>query len=156
MLDIHADAPAFKLVDENGEAHKLSDYNGKWLVIYFYPKDDTPGCTKEACTIGEIYDEFEAIGVTVLGISKDSPASHSKFKIKYHLPFTLLSDESTEVMQKYGAWQESSMFGKNSMGTARITYIVDPLGKVAKVYPKVSPETHALQLLKDLKELQSA
>lgn len=154
MLEIYTKAPAFELVDEKGSVHKLSDYKGEWLVIYFYPKDDTPGCTKEACTIGEVYDEFEKMGVTVLGISKDSPASHDKFKAKYHLPFVLLSDESTEVIQKYGAWQERSMYGRKFMGTARITYIIDPEGAVAKVYPKVDPATHASQLLKDLKELQ--
>lgn len=155
MLEINTKAPAFKLVDEKEEPHRLSDYKGKWVVIYFYPKDDTPGCAKEACTISEVYDDFEKMGVTVLGVSKDSSASHVKFKEKYHLPFTLLSDESTTMIEKYGAWQERSLYGRKFMGTVRITYIIDPKGKVVKVYPKVSPATHALQLLKDLKQLLS-
>jgi peroxiredoxin Q/BCP len=153
MLDIHAKAPAFTLLDENGEKHRLSEYAGKWVVLYFYPKDDTPGCTKEACTIAEVYDDFAKLGAVVLGVSKDSPASHLKFKEKYHLPFTLLSDEATTVIQKYGAWQERSLYGRRFMGTARITYLIDPKGKVAKVYAKVSPATHAVLLLKDLRGL---
>lgn len=154
MLEIDTKAPAFKLVDEIGQTHKLSDYIGKWVVLYFYPKDDTPGCTKEACTIGEVYDEFAKMGVSVLGVSKDSPDSHATFKEKYHLPFTLLSDESTKMIEKYGAWQERSLYGRKFMGTQRITYIINPKGKIVKVYPKVSPASHAVQLLKDLKILQ--
>ncbi len=153
MLEIHTKAPAFSLSDEAGTIRKLSDYAGSWVVLYFYPKDDTPGCTKEACVISEVYDEFEALGVTVLGVSKDSPASHKAFKEKYQLPFTLLSDEELKTIQAYGAWQERSMYGKKFMGTARITYIIDPKGKVARVYPKVSPADHALELLKDLRSL---
>ncbi|NCT02134.1 peroxiredoxin [Candidatus Parcubacteria bacterium] len=154
MLDIKRKAPAFHLKDETGTVRRLSDYSGSWVIIYFYPKDDTPGCTKEACTIAEIYDEFASLGVTVLGVSKDSSESHAQFKEKYHLPFTLLSDESTKMIQAYGAWQEHSMYGKKFMGTARITYVVDPKGKIVAVYPKVSPASHALQLLKDLKTIQ--
>lgn len=153
MLTINQKAPAFNLVDEVGNKHRLSDYKGQWLVIYFYPKDDTPGCTKEACGIAEVYDEFAKMGVKVFGISKDSPASHLKFKEKYHLPFTLLSDESTAMIEKYGVWKEKSMYGKTFMGIDRITYIIDPAGKVAKVYPKVSPADHALKLLNDLRTL---
>jgi len=153
MLEINTKAPDFNLLDENEVSHQLKDYAGKWLVIYFYPKDDTPGCTKEACTIAEIYDEFATLGVTVLGVSKDSPSSHLKFKEKYSLPFTLLSDESTEMIEAYGAWSEKSMFGKKHHGINRVTYLINPEGEIAKVYPKVSPAEHALELLKDLKEL---
>jgi len=156
MLEIKSNAPAFSLPDEAGVVYKKSDYKDKWLVIYFYPKDDTSGCTKEACAIAEVYDEFESLGVKVFGVSKDSSASHAKFKEKYNLPFTLLSDESTEMIQKYGAWKEKSMYGRKYFGTDRITYIVNPKGKIAKVYPKVSPADHALQILSDLKELLSA
>jgi peroxiredoxin Q/BCP len=153
MLEINEQAPDFNLLDEDENPHSLVDYKGEWLIIYFYPKDDTPGCTKEACTIAEIYDEFSALGVSVIGVSKDSPKSHKKFKEKYSLPFILLSDESTEMLQAYGVQIEKSMFGKKYLGTARITYLVNPEGKIVKVYPKVSPANHALELLKDLKEL---
>ncbi len=153
MLEVDTKAPLFSLLDENGKKHSLSDYVGKWLVVYFYPKDDTSGCTKEACAIAEVYEGFAKLGVAVLGVSKDSSVSHAKFKEKYHLPFTLLSDESTETIQAYGAWKEKSMYGKKYMGTDRITYIINPEGMVAKVYSKVSPADHADQLLKDLKEL---
>ncbi len=154
MLAIGKKAPAFNLLDQNGKQHKLSDYDGKWRIVYFYPKDDTAGCTKEACAIAEVYKDFSKAGVKVFGVSKDSPASHKAFVKKYNLPFTLLSDESTKMIEKYGAWQERSMYGKKFMGTARISYIIDPIGKIAAVYPKVSPDKHALQLLADLKELK--
>jgi peroxiredoxin Q/BCP len=156
MLEINTKAPSFKLPDENGQVHTLADYKGKWLVIYFYPKDDTPGCTKEACVIGEVYGEFAKLEVSVLGVSKDTSSSHLAFKEKYKLPFTLLSDESTRTIARYGAWQERSLYGRKFMGTARVTYIIDPKGRVAKVYSRVSPATHALQLLKDLRTLLAA
>ena len=155
MLEIKDNAPAFSLPDEAGKVHKKSDYKDKWMVIYFYPKDNTSGCTKEACGIAEVYDEFEKMGVKVFGVSKDSPASHTKFIEKFNLPFTLLSDESTEMIQKYEAWKEKSMYGKKYWGIDRITYIVNPKGKIAKVYPKVVPADHALQILSDLKQLLS-
>ena len=156
MLAINTKAPAFTLVDDSNVKRKLSEFKGKWVVLYFYPKDDTPGCTKEACGIAEVYDDFAKLGVTVLGVSKDSPATHTKFKEKYNLPFTLLSDESTEMMQSYEAWKEKSMFGKKYMGIVRITYILNPSGKIAKAYPKVTPADHALTLLKDLENLIQA
>jgi peroxiredoxin Q/BCP len=153
MLDIHTKAPAFSLLDENEHAHSLEDYAGQWLVLYFYPKDDTPGCTEEACVITQVYDDFKELGVSVIGVSKDSSASHKKFKEKYSLPFTLLSDESTQMIQAYDALAEKSMFGKRYAGINRITYIINPAGEIEKVYPKVSPAEHALELLKDLKVL---
>lgn len=156
MLDIGNIAPAFTLPDHEGKKHALKDLRGQWVIVYFYPKDDTSGCTTEACAIKEVYEEFAALGVTVLGISKDSPESHAAFKSKYDLPFTLLSDESTKVIDTYGAWQERSMYGRKFMGTARISYLINPKGKIVEVYPKVSPAKHALQLLKDVKTHQSA
>jgi thioredoxin-dependent peroxiredoxin len=123
-------------------------------VIYFYPKDDTPGCTKEACTIAEVYSEFASLGVTVLGVSKDSIQSHKKFAEKYKLPFRLLSDPTGSMIEAYGAWKEKSMFGKTAMGTLRITYLINPAGLVEKVYPNVDPASHALEMLKDIKILQ--
>lgn len=154
MLKAGRKAPAFKLADQDGKMHALKDYVGKWVLIYFYPKDDTPGCTKEACTIAEIYKDFKRMGVTVFGVSKDSVKSHKKFAEKYSLPFTLLSDESTEMIQKYQAWGEKKMRGKAYMGTFRVSYLVSPEGTIAKVYPDVDPANHALQLLADLKVIQ--
>lgn len=153
MLSENTKAPSFTVPDETGTKRRLSEFKGQWVVLYFYPKDDTTGCTKEACGIAEVYDEFSALGVAVLGVSKDSPASHTKFKEKYHLPFTLLADESTEMIQTYDAWKEKSMYGRKYFGTERVTYIISPQGKIAKVYPKVTPADHALILLADLRKL---
>lgn len=154
MLELHTKAPEFSLFDQNEQTHTLSQYLGQWLVVYFYPKDDTPGCTKEACTIAEVYSEFASLGVTVLGVSKDSIQSHKKFAEKYKLPFRLLSDPSGSMIEAYGAWKEKSMFGKTAMGTLRITYLINPAGLVEKVYPDVDPASHALEILKDIKLLQ--
>jgi len=154
MLAIGKKAPVFSLRDQDGKLHKLSDYDGKWRIVYFYPKDDTAGCTKEACAIAEVYKDFSKAGVKVFGVSKDSVVSHKKFAQKYNLPFTLLSDESTKIIEKYGAWQERSLYGRKFMGTVRVSYIINPAGKIAAVYPKVSPDKHALQLLADVKELK--
>ena len=154
MLELHANAPEFSLFDQNEQTHTLGQYLGQWLVIYFYPKDDTPGCTKEACTIAEVYSEFASLGVTVLGVSKDSIASHKKFAEKYKLPFRLLSDPTGSMIEAYGAWKEKSMFGKTAMGTLRITYLINPAGLIEKVYPNVDPASHALEILKDIKLLQ--
>jgi peroxiredoxin Q/BCP len=151
MLSIGSPAPDFNRYDQDGVAHTLAEYRGKWLVIYFYPKDDTPGCTKEACTIAEIYEDFAKLGVAVIGVSKDGIKSHKKFAEKYHLPFTLLADEDTEMNQAYGAWGEKTMYGRRYMGTMRITYVIDPSGNIAKAYPEVDPANHALELLTDLK-----
>jgi peroxiredoxin Q/BCP len=149
-------APAFTLLDQNSTKHSLSDYVGKWVVLYFYPKDDTPGCTTEACNFR---DERESIAVLgnceVIGISKDSVKSHKKFAEKYGLNFTILSDESTDTINAYGAWQEKSMFGKKYMGIQRMTVIIDPASNIAKEYPKVDPKKHAAEIIKDLQKLQS-
>jgi len=116
MLVVGTEAPSFTLPDEEGNLHSLSDFKGKWVVLYFYPKDNTPGCTTEACSVRDVYDALLAQGAVVIGISKDSPQSHKKFKQKYNLPFYLLSDESTQTMQTYGAWGEKTMYGKKSDG----------------------------------------
>ncbi len=131
----------FILVDQDKVMHKLSDYSSGRVLLYFYPKDDTPGCTKEACTITEVYDDFKKAGITVLGISSDSPESHKKFKEKYNLPFTLLSDTDKKVIKDYGA--SSLLF------TKRISYLIDK-GVIIKVYPKVDPATHAMEILKEI------
>ena len=145
LLSIGAHAPEFSLQDHTGTIRTLSEYKGSYLVVYFYPKDDTPGCTKEACMIRDMYDEYAQNGIVVLGISKDSPESHIKFKEKYELPFTLLSDPGQSTIQAYGA--SGTLFNK------RITYIIDPEGVIAKVYPDVDPASHATELLNDLKTL---
>ena len=144
-------AKEFNLPDESGKFHKLSDYHGRWVVLYFYPKDDTPGCTKEACGFRDGLSQLEELGVVVLGVSKDSPKSHQKFKEKYHLNFPLLSDESKEVIQAYGAWGEKSFMGKKFYGILRKTYLVDPDGELKKIYEKVDPTKHSAEILAEVK-----
>lgn len=156
MLKIGRKAPLFKLLDQNGEEQSLKAQKGQWVLLYFYPKDDTPGCTKEACTIAEVYKDFSRLKVKVFGMSKDNVRSHKKFAEKYELPFTLLSDPTMETMAKYGALALKKMYGKEVRGTNRISYVIDPEGKIAQVYPEVDPASHALQLLKDIKALQKA
>lgn len=150
-------APSFSLPDQHGKIRSLSDYAGKWVVLFFYPKDDTPGCTTEACNFR---DEREAIAefgnAEVIGISKDSVKSHAKFAEKYKLNFTILSDESTETIQAYGAWQLKKFMGREFMGIQRMTVIIDPEGNIAKTYPKVDPKKHAAEIITDLKELQAS
>ncbi|HSX08618.1 MAG TPA: thioredoxin-dependent thiol peroxidase [Candidatus Saccharimonadales bacterium] len=147
-------AHGFSLPDQYGDTHKLSDYLGKWVVVYFYPKDDTPGCTKEACSFRDNIQTLASKNVVVIGISKDSVGSHQKFGDKYKLNFTLLSDESGDVVKKYDAWGEKKFLGKSFMGILRKTYIIDPKGKIAKVYEKVNPDKHTAEILEDLQELQ--
>lgn len=154
MLEVGNKAPEFTLKDSEGKEHSLSDYSGKWVLIYFYPKDMTPGCTVEACSMRDAQPDFSKLDAVVLGVSKDSEASHAKFQEKHDLNFTLLSDESTEMIQAYEAWGEKSMFGKKYMGINRISYLINPAGEIAKVYTKVSPKTHTEEVLKDLKEFQ--
>lgn len=143
-------APDFELPDQKGDVHRLADYRGQWVLVYFYPKDDTPGCTKEACAIRDSWPDFEKLKIRVFGVSKDSVASHAKFAGKYDLPFTLLSDESLEMLKAYGAWQKKKMAGREYMGIVRMSCLVDPGGKIAKVYSKVKPAEHAAQVLGDL------
>ncbi len=156
MLKIGRKAPTFSLLDQDSTTHTLKQYAGSWVLLYFYPKDDTPGCTKEACMIADVYKDFKRMKVTVLGVSKDTPRSHKKFAEKYNLPFTLLSDPTMEMMDTYGAFVEKQMYGKTVRGTNRISYLINPEGKIAKAYPEVDPANHALELLKDIKTLQKA
>lgn len=145
-------APEFELPDENGETKTLSDYSGNWLILYFYPKDDTPGCTIEACSLRDARDDLIDLGAEVVGISKDSTDSHDKFKAKHSLNFTLLSDESGKTIEAYDAWGKK-MFGKE--GILRKTFIIDPEGVVQKVYGRVTPAGHGNQIISDLKALQN-
>ncbi len=154
MLEVGDKAPAFTLLDQNNNKHKLSDYKNQWVVLYFYPKDDTPGCTKEACGMRDNLPQFKKMKAVVLGVSKDSPESHKAFKQKYKLPFTLLSDEDVKMQTKYGVWREKINFGKKYFGTKRMTFIIDPKGNIAKIYKSVKPPTHAEQVLNELTKLQ--
>ncbi|MFN3188452.1 MAG: thioredoxin-dependent thiol peroxidase [Candidatus Paceibacteria bacterium] len=154
MLKIGKKVPAFSLLDQLEQKHTLKQYAGQWVLIYFYPKDDTPGCTKEACMIADVYKDFKRLKVNVFGVSKDTPKTHKKFAEKYNLPFTLLSDPEMVMIAKYGAFKEKKMFGKTVRGTLRISYLISPEGTIAKVYPEVDPASHALELLKDIKQLQ--
>jgi len=146
-------APAFSLPDQAGMTHALSDYAGKWVLLYFYPKDDTPGCTLEACQIRDQFQDFGSIGAVVLGVSTDSVASHAKFAKKYDLPFTLLADTNKEVVGKYGVFGEKKFMGRTYMGTMRTSFLIRPDGTIAKVYEKVKPETHAAEVIADLGSL---
>ena len=143
-------APDFELETDSGESVRLSDYRGKPVVLYFYPKDNTPGCTKEACAIRDAWSEFERRGAVVLGVSADSVSSHVRFKTKYRLPFTLLSDPGHEVIERYGAWKPKRLAGKSFFGIVRSTFLIDAEGKVAKVWPKVDPAKHADWVLAEL------
>ena len=143
-------APDFMLPDQDGVAHSLSSYQGRWVLLYFYPKDDTPGCTIEACTIRDQFKDFNTIGAVVLGVSTDSVQSHKKFATAYELPFTLLADEHKEVVGAYGVFGEKKFMGKTYMGASRASFLIDPSGKIAKVYEKVKPEKHASEVLADL------
>ncbi len=147
-------APDFTLPDENGEPVRLSDFRGKRVILYFYPKDNTSGCTREACDFRDHFPDFRAADAVVLGVSKDGQKSHQNFKRKYDLPFKLLSDESTEVMQKYGVWQEKSMYGRKYMGTVRSTFLIDENGTIQRIWPKVKVAGHAEEVLKALQALQ--
>lgn len=147
-------APAFNLPDQDGKMHKLSDYKGKWVLLFFYPKDNTSGCTKEACAIRDEFPRFGKLDAVVFGVSKDSVVSHKKFAGKHGLPFTLLSDSEIEVQKKYGAWRNKKMAGREYMGTYRMSYLIDPGGKIAKVYEKVKPAEHAAEVLEDLEALK--
>lgn len=147
MLKIGEKAPDFALTDKNGNTVRLSDFLGKRVVLYFYPKDNTPGCTRQACAYAGLYHEFEKRNVAVIGISRDSTASHEKFAEKYALPFILLSDPEHETIAAYGAWQEKKLYGKTSFGTVRTTFLIDEQGNIAHIMPKVKPDTNAEEIL---------
>ena len=151
MLETGMKAPEFTLEDKNGNTVSLSDFKGKKVVVYFYPKDNTPGCTRQACAFAERYDEFKEKNIEVIGISKDSTASHIKFAEKYNLPFILLADPELKAIKAYGVWQEKKLYGKVSMGVVRTTFIVDEDGNIEKIMPKVKPDTNAEEILEALK-----
>ncbi len=150
MLDVGIKAPDFSLPDQNGRIHSLSDYKGQKVVLYFYPKDSTAGCTKQACAFGELYPQFKEKGAVVLGVSKDSVASHKKFEEKNGLPFTLLSDTEKEVIQAYDVWKEKKMYGKVTMGVVRTTYLIDEDGVIVKAMDKVKAADNPAQMLEAL------
>ena len=151
MLEVGSKAPEFTLPDKDGKPVSLSDFAGKKVVLYFYPRDNTPGCTRQACAFAGAYEEFKKIDAVVIGISKDSAASHQKFAEKYSLPFILLSDPELAAIQAYGVWQEKKNYGKVSMGVVRSTFVIDENGVIEKVMPKVKPDTNAGVILDYLK-----
>jgi peroxiredoxin Q/BCP len=155
LIDVGKKAPAFALPDQQGKTHSLKDYAGKPLVLYFYPKDDTPGCTKEACNFQSSLPNFKKVGAPVLGVSVLDTKSKAKFAEKYDLTFPLLADEDHAVAEKYGAWQERSMYGRKFMGIARITYLIDADGKVAKRWDSVKVDAHADDALQAVKALNA-
>ncbi len=152
MLEVGMKAPDFTLPDQNGNEVSLSDFAGKKVVLYFYPRDNTPGCTRQACAFAQSYEAFKSKDVVVIGVSKDSVASHLKFVQKYELPFILLSDPDLQAIQEYDVWKEKKMYGKVSMGVVRSTYIIGEDGTIEKVMPKVKPDTNAADILSYLEE----
>ncbi|MBR7147951.1 MAG: thioredoxin-dependent thiol peroxidase [Firmicutes bacterium] len=150
MLAVGMKAPEFTLNDKDGKAVSLSQFKGKKVVLYFYPKDSTPGCTRQACAFAGAYDVYKEMGVEVIGISKDSVKSHSNFATKYELPFVLLSDPELQAIQAYDVWKEKKLYGKVSMGVVRTTYVIDEEGVIEHVMPKVKPDTNAEEILKYL------
>ena len=150
MLTVGMQAPNFTLLDKNGKPVSLADFRGRRVVLYFYPRDNTPGCTRQACAFAGAYREFQERNVAVIGISRDSVASHVKFAEKYDLPFVLLSDPDLEAIQAYGVWQEKKNCGKVSMGVARTTFLIDAEGRIERVMPKVKPDTNAEEILASL------
>ncbi len=150
MLEIGTPAPDFTLPDQNGDLHSLADYRGQKVVLYFYPRDNTAGCTKQACAFGELYPQFQERGAVVIGVSKDSVASHKRFEEKYGLPFTLLSDTGHEVLEAYDVWKEKKLYGKVSMGVIRTTYLIDEEGVITKAFGKVKAADNPAQMLGEL------
>ena len=153
MLETGTKAPDFTLNDKDGKVVSLSDFMGKKVVLYFYPKDNTPGCTRQACAFAAAYEDFKTLDAVVIGVSKDSEASHRKFAERYGLPFILLSDPELKAIQAYGVWQEKKNYGKVSMGVVRSTFIIDEKGLIEKVMPKVKPDTNAAEILAYLKSV---
>lgn len=150
MLKEGQKAPNFKLKDQNGKVISLDSLKGRNVVLYFYPKDNTSGCTTEACNFRDEFPKFNKLDAVILGVSPDSVESHKKFAEKYHLPFSLLSDEKKEVLEKYGVWQEKSMYGKKYMGVVRTTYVIDKYGKIKNIFPKVKVDGHNQEVMEAL------
>ena len=153
MLNVGNKAPEFNLPDQDGKMHTLRESKGKWILLYFYPKDDTPGCTVEACSIRDNYSAFKKAGIVVYGMSADSVKKHAKFAEKHDLPFTLLSDESKDTLNAYGVWAKKKFMGREYMGILRNSFLIDPDGKIAKIYEGVKPTEHAKEVLTDAKAL---
>jgi peroxiredoxin Q/BCP len=156
LIDPGKKAPAFALNDQHGTTHRLSDYAGQPVVLYFYPKDDTPGCNTEACQFRDLNGEYAATDADVWGVSKDSAASHQRFREKFDLPFTLLSDPQRDVIERYGAWGEKTQLGRTYMGIIRSSFLIDPDGRIARVWPKVKADGHAAEVLEALGEERAA
>lgn len=154
MPHLHDQAPDFTLTDQNGVPHTLTKLRGKWVLIYFYPKDDTPGCTKQACAIRDSWSEFKKLNCVVFGISTDSEKSHKKFEEKYTLPFTLLADSEKIVAKAYGVWAPKKFMGREFLGTQRTSFLIGPDGTLVRIYEKVKPDLHGEMVLTDLRELQ--
>jgi peroxiredoxin Q/BCP len=152
-LKVGTKAPAFTTVDQDGKTRRLADEKGSWVLLYFYPKDDTPGCTIEACAIRDAFPAFRKLKVAVFGVSIDPAKKHRKFIDKYDLPFTLLADEEKKLVEAYGVWGKKKFMGREYMGTKRVSFLIDPQGRIAKIYDAVKPATHAEEVLADLKEL---
>ncbi len=152
-LKVGNKAPQFSLADQDNKTHSLKDYTGQWVLLYFYPKDDTPGCTKEACSFRDNLPKFKKLKAVVFGVSADSVSKHKKFADKYKLPFTLLADEDKKMINAYGVWQMKKFMGREYMGIARTSFLIDPEGKIAKIYEGVKPEAHPEEVLSDLKAL---
>ena len=150
MLEVGTKAPSFTLPDQNGTDHSLEDYRGRKVILYFYPKDMTAGCTKQACAFGELYPQFREKGAVILGVSRDSVASHKKFEEKYGLPFILLSDPDRKVIEAYDVWKEKKNYGKVSMGIVRTTYLIDEEGVIVKAFDKVKAADNPAQMLGEL------
>ncbi len=150
-LTVGNQAPHFVLPDQIGNNHSLSDYQGKWVLLYFYPKDDTPGCTTEACQIRDNFSAFKKAGIMVFGVSTDSVKSHDKFVKKFDLPFLLLADEDKKVVELYGVWAKKKFMGREYTGILRTSFLINPVGKIARIYEQVKPDGHAAEILKDVK-----
>ncbi len=148
-------APEFSLSDQNGNEHSLSQYKGKWVLLYFYPKDDTPGCIKEACLIRDAMPDFEKLDAVILGMSSDTEKSHKKFAEKYALPFTLLADPEKKVVKLYDVWGRKKFMGREYDGILRTSFLINPAGSIAKIYQNVKPELHAQEVVRDLQSLRS-
>lgn len=153
MLEVNTPAPNFTLSDAHGNMISLNSFKGKKVVLYFYPKDNTPGCTRQACAFKNAFDELKALNMVVIGISKDNVSSHEKFIKTYDLPFLLLSDSEHKVMEQYGAWAEKTMYGKKSFGVIRCTFVIDENGKIIKVFKKANPDTNAQDIVKFINNL---
>ncbi|MEI8103798.1 MAG: thioredoxin-dependent thiol peroxidase [Candidatus Moraniibacteriota bacterium] len=151
---INQKAPAFNLPDQDGKKHSLKEYDGKWVALYFYPKDDTPGCTAEACSFRDSFAVLKRAKIVVVGVSADSVKKHAKFVEKYSLPFTLLADEEKEVVKAYGVWGKKKFMGREYLGIFRTTFLIDPQGKIVKIYEKVKPDAHAEEIIADVKALR--